>query len=140
MKRSFTSKIESFNKDVAERMDEVCRECAQFLLLDVQSYWPVDSGWSRASWMISLDPDEDRVYEPRPRRGSRMPAPYQNMPDIRWGDRVFLSNSVPYVGHAENHGIAVGILDRHTEMERNIKTSVQRTQREVLRIGARLCK
>lgn len=145
MKRSFTASVKDFQKAVPARMDEVCRQTARALLWDVRSIWPVWSGWSILSWNISLDPSDGFIYQPRPPKPKTplhaVPLPEYHIPDIRWGDRIYIFNNVPYAGHATSgDGARVGVLDRHPDVESGIKVAVQRAQRTVVKEAKRLCK
>jgi len=145
VQRSFTAAIKDFTKVVPARMDEIIRITARDLLWDVRSVWPVWSGWSILSWFITLDKGDAYVYEPRPPKPKQalhaVHLPDQNMPDIRWGDRIYIKNNVPYAGHTTSEsGDSVGVFDRHPEAESNLKISVQRAQRTVIREAKRLCK
>lgn len=151
MRRSFQSQIEDFGKVVHARMDEICFNTATFLLNEVQNLpeWPVWTGWSRASWFITLDSDSDYTYQPRPRPkavysgGKQHPPlspigiPGANIPDVRWGDKVHIMNNVPYVGKLPKKN---GIFDNHPDLPHYIKMCVQRAQRNVVKEAKRLCK
>lgn len=151
MRRSFQSQIKDFGAAIHARMDEICYNTSLTLLNEIQTMpeWPVWTGWSRASWFITLDADSDYTYQPRPRPKpvymmekqhaplNPMGIPSANVPDVRWGDKVHIKNNVSYVGHLPD---GRGILDRHEGVEQLIKLCVQRAQRNVVKEAKRLCK
>lgn len=119
--RSFSADLSKFGETVDKRMTKLIRMAALDLLKNLQATNPVDSGWSRGSWQISVNKRETGVYSfysgswvggsdwhgNKPPRGTHMDVPAQkdHLPALRWTDRVYVFNAVPYVvGSGPNAG------------------------------------
>lgn len=115
--RSFSADLSRFGVTVDKRCTAAIRKAALTALETVQERNPVDTGWSRGSWLLSVNTPGKGVYSwrlgtwvsnnrPRgnkPPKGVTMgiPAQPKHLEALRWNDRVYLSNNVPYVGFVE---------------------------------------
>lgn len=137
MFRSFSTDMMKLTDETTRRIVEVVKAGADSLISDVESGNPVDSGWSRASWQVSVSGPGTGVYSfgagrftpagqhspkgNKPPKGAAIPSPASTRKVLKGykpGDRVFLTNNVPYIGILEGkHGF--------------VKAAVQRAQRRI---------
>lgn len=123
--RSFSAQVEAFEKLSKKRLTEVFSGVAVGMLREVHRHSVVLTGWSRASWIISVGSKAKGVYSyttgkfttnsttwrgNKPPKGSKIdppPAPEsQKLRDIKLTDRIYLTNNVFYIGDLEReHGM-----------------------------------
>lgn len=118
--RSFSADLSRFGVTVDKRMTSLIRQAALNLLDNLHAYAPVDSGWLRGSWAMTLNVPSSEIYsygrgswavmsskywfDDKPKRGMAMRPPQQKdpLPALRWTDKVYFTNNVPYSGKIEN--------------------------------------
>lgn len=129
--RSFSADLSRFGVTVDKRCTAAIRQAALTALETVQGKMhPVDSGWSRGSWQLSVNSPGTGVYSyysggwvrgnkargNKPPKGTGMPIPAQPraLPALRWSDKVYLSNNVPYIGIVERRAGMLAFTVRYT--------------------------
>jgi hypothetical protein len=110
--RTFSADLSKFGVTVDKRMTSLIRQTALGLLDDLQATNPVDTGWSRASWQLTLNKRGTGVWSykgswvpghswkgNKPPHGAAISIPQQkeHLRALVWTDKVFLTNNVPYV-------------------------------------------
>jgi len=117
--RSFSAQVEAFEKLSKKRLTEVFSGVAVGMLREVHRHSVVLTGWSRASWIISVGSKARGVYSystgkfttnattwrgNKPPKGVTVdpPAPEsQKLRNIKLTDRIYLTNNVFYIGTLE---------------------------------------
>ena len=142
MRRSFKASFENFGVVVQQRGTSLFHMLAQELKTDVQVHNPVDSGFTRASWKLTINKPETGVFnyrtgrftrtnvsrKLRPPSGAQIPIP--NVPkigSIKIGDRIHLTNNVDYIKFIEERVLFV-------------KAAMQRLRRHMIKIAKELNK
>ena len=126
MKRSFSASIKAFEDLTVKKLDHLLHYIAASALRSVKAGNPVDSGWSRASWVASLNVPKDVVFSAatggfvaghgwrgnKPPRGSHTYAnPKQpGIGRVTRRDKLIISNAVPYIKSVEErYGMAAAM-------------------------------
>lgn len=99
--QSFQAQVDKWVLETRQRMIAVFRTAAQFVIEDVIERTPVDTGYARASWTVSLD-------GPMPMRGAKgdgyQAPPYSlSIAGADLGDTIYLSAVANYMTYLE-HG------------------------------------
>jgi len=97
--QNFSAAVDKWVLETRQRMIAVFRTAAQFVVEDVIERTPVDTGYARASWTVSLD-------GPMPMRGAQgdgyQAPPYSlSIAGADLGDTIYLSAVANYMGHLE---------------------------------------
>ena len=110
--RIFEQKIKSYIKKVQLDTDAALQGVVRELLTIYKRRSPIDTSAYRANWKVSI-----KIPDKRYNLKDRVDAPLGSIPTqselasqepeiqkIRWGDRVFVTNSVPYAKYLEGYG------------------------------------
>lgn len=97
--KQFTATVDKWVLETRQRMIAVFRTAAQYVIEDVRNRTPVDTGYARASWTVTLD-------APLPMRGTRgdgYQAPSYSLviAGADLGSTIYLSAVANYLGHLE---------------------------------------
>lgn len=127
--RSFSADLAKFGVLVDKRCTALIRQTALGTLDDLHNHNPVDSGWSRASWQVSINKAATGVYSyytgswvsgnrpagNKPPHGTAMNFPQQKdlLPALKYSDKVYFTNNVPYIGFVEDkYKFIAGVMHR----------------------------
>jgi hypothetical protein len=102
----------NFPVDAAHILNMIQRKTALDIFTGTLKRWPVDTGWSRANWQVSVgSPVEDKKPSPN-LEGHGRPIPLDGgdtanalngmkMSPVEIGRTIFISNPLPYAGVIE---------------------------------------
>lgn len=144
--RSFSANIDKFAYGVKGKVGAAMTKLAEFGITDLQAHNIVDSGWSRASWQVSVSAPAPGVYDHRtggftastsspkggikPPRGAAIAIPKRkDLRKLTWDDRIYFTNNVGYV-----QGFPQALEERTSF----IKATMQRVRRQLDRIAREL--
>jgi hypothetical protein len=144
MKRTLSTAIEVFGKELTGRCDTLLREVVVQVIDELHGPdIPVDSGWTRASFRVSVNQPDTRPYGRRPPRtkvykkgvnvgstGAPKEPPHVAVPHMQFGDTVYISNGVPYYK----------FIHSQPDIRHVVKMIMQRAVRGVAKIAKRLNK
>src|SRR5215467_1758082 len=68
MALSFTVQCQQWAEKLDINVSTVVRRCAAQLYSDIVTRWPVDTGYSRRNWQVSVDPPPTDVIGVRPKK------------------------------------------------------------------------
>lgn len=142
--RSFSTEVEAFAQLSKRRLNTVFTEVAQNMLRHVHesSTYNIDTGWSRASWILSVGAKAEGVYsyktgwftahsttwrDNKPPRGAKVSPPdpvKQTLKNVTLQDRIYLTNNVFYIGKLEEQ---VGMLAATAAFGRREITRIARS-------------
>lgn len=102
MSKSFTAQIDEWTRKTEARMLAVFRTAAQYVIEDVRDRTPVDTGFLRSSWTVSLD-------GPLPMRSPNPGGAFAHQPQsyslriagAELGSTIYASFVANYAGHVE---------------------------------------
>lgn len=102
MSKSFTAQVDEWVLATRQRMIAVFRTSAQYVIEDVRDRTPVDTGFLRASWTVSLDgPLPMRSPNPGGDGGFQPQSYSLQIAGADLGDTVYASFVANYAGHVE---------------------------------------
>jgi hypothetical protein len=122
----FSEDVHKFNKKTQKKIENGIGEIAHNLWLDLERNWNqhVWTGWLRTSFRLTVNAPATDLGPPDQRpggRGGKKPedpleyAPDPGVPEVKIGDKVYITNLVPYIGFVENkYGITKACMQRAT--------------------------
>ena len=133
---SFALDVSKFVEKAKDRGDLVVRKISLDLLTRIVRRSPVDTGRFRNNWMTSVGSMNSTTSEATDKSGAQAIARAEAALDqARAGDRVFLSNSLPYArrleyGHSKQ---APGGMVRITvqEFQQSVARAVTEARQEI---------
>lgn len=123
--RSFSMQLDQFSKKVGLAVETVTRRVAFDLYARIIRKTPVDTGRARGSWTIAPTVANRQVLPVQP-KGTVAPLPQLRVPTIKAGERLVISNNLPYItaledGHSQQAPagmVALSIAEVETTMRR----------------------
>lgn len=102
MSKSFIAQVDEWVLATRQRMIAVFRTSAQYVIEDVRDRTPVDTGFLRASWTVSLDGPQP-MRSPNPGGdGGFQPQSYSlQIAGADLGSTIYASFVANYAGHVE---------------------------------------
>lgn len=102
-KKEFSAKIKEFARLSSINVGTVAKLTAFKAFESVVEKTPVDTGWARASWNITVN-EIDPSYPEKPAKGTRLPDPPAPPVSLGAGDdlpKFFITNNLPYIVYLE---------------------------------------
>lgn len=101
MSKSFTAQIDEWTRKTEARMLAVFRTAAQYVIEDVRDRTPVDTGFLRSSWTVSLDGPLP-MRSTNPGGSAFQPQSYSlQIAGADLGSTIYASFVANYAGHVE---------------------------------------
>lgn len=102
MSKSFTAQVDEWVLATRQRMIAVFRTSAQYVIEDVRNRTPVDTGFLRASWTVSLDgPLPMRAANPGRGQVNQAQSYSLQIAGADLGSTIYASFVANYAGHVE---------------------------------------
>lgn len=130
--RSFSVQLDQFSKKVGLSVETVTKRVAFDLFSRIIRRTPVDTGRARGSWTIAANIANRRVLPPQP-KGVVAPPPAIGVLSIAKGERIIISNNLPYItaledGHSKQAPagmVALSIAEVETNTRRLIQDGLR---------------
>ena len=130
MKRTFSTDIQVFGESLKGRCDILLRSTVLNLMQDLHDeQMPVETGWLRSSFMVTVNaPGVGTNPSTRPgKHDPVLPIPQLPLPQMQFGDTVYVTNNVPYTRYVPK---AIHL----------VKMALQRATRNIAKIARTLNK
>jgi hypothetical protein len=106
---SFTLQCQAFAEKIDVNLSTVVRKVAAGIYSDIIKAWPVDTGYSRRNWQVSVDtPASGTIGEPPKKNGEVLlplydPQGQDTVLPVKKGDLdIWIVNNVEYAEALEN--------------------------------------
>lgn len=91
--------VAAFAKRVKQSRDKILRQLALSVYNDLLNFSPVDTGLFRGSWKIGIN--QPKSGPGRKRKTSQDPAALAAISKLKWGNKIFFTNTVDYAIYLE---------------------------------------